>query len=72
MQPRPVSSEATEDQHEEQQQKASDHTARPPLLPPPRDIYATLAGALAQPMEAEQYYQQVVQELPAAHATLQG
>ena len=35
-------------------------------------MYATPAGTLAHPMDAEPYYQCVQRELPAAHATLQG
>ena len=42
-----------------------------PTAPPPKDIYATLAGTLA-PMDAEQYYQSMQRDLPADHATLQG
>ena len=45
---------------------------RPHRPPPPKDIYATLAGTLAHPMDAEQYYQSVRRDLPADHATLQG
>ena len=44
---------------------------RPHRPPPPKEIYATLAGTLA-PMDAEQYYQSIQQDLPADHATLQG
>ena len=72
MQPRPISLDDTEDHQEEQQHKGSDRTTTCPPLPPPRDIYTALAGTLAQPMDTEQYYQHVLQELPATHATLQG
>ena len=48
-----------EDHHEEQQQKGSDGTATRQPLPPPRDIYATLASTLAQLKDAEQYYQHI-------------
>ena len=43
----------------------------PAAPPPPKDIYATLAGTLA-PMDAEQYYQSIQRDLPEDHATLQG
>ena len=71
MQPRAVSPAATADQHDQHQQKGSDRTATSPPLPPPRDIYATMASTLAKPMDAEQYYQHVLRELQATHATLQ-
>ena len=44
---------------------------RPRRPPPEKDIYATVAGTLAHPMDAEQYYQSVYRELPADQATLQ-
>ena len=72
MQPNSMSPDDTEDHHEEQQQKGPDRTATPLPLPPPKDIYATLASTLAEPMDAEQYYQQVLQEVPASHLALQG
>ena len=72
MQPHPVSPAATADQSADQQQKESDRTATRPRLLPPKDIYATLASTLAHPMDAEQYYQRVLQELPANRAALQG
>ena len=72
MQPQPMSPEDAKDHNEEQQHKESDRTATTPPLPPPRDIYATLASTLAEPMDAEQYYQHLLQELPATHKTLQG
>ena len=72
MQPHRVSPAAAADQNVELQQKESDRAATPPLLPPPKDIYTTLASTLTHPMYAEQYYQCVLQELPANHATLQG
>ena len=43
-----------------------------PAPPPPKDIYAKLAGTLAHPMDAEQYYHSVQRELPADSITLQG
>ena len=72
MQPRSVSPAATADQNAEHQQQEPDRAATPPPPPPPKDIYATLASTLAQPMDAEQYYQCVLRELSASHATLQG
>ena len=45
---------------------------RTPPPPPPNDIYATLPSTLAGPMDARQYYQCVLREIPANHATLQG
>ena len=72
MQPYPMSPDDTEDHHEEQQQKGPACTATPPPLPPPRDIYATVASTLAQPMYSKQYHQQVLQELSATHLTIQG
>ena len=67
-----MSSHEVEYHHEEQQHKRSDCTTAPPALPPARDIYATLAGTLAPPMDAEQYYQHLLQELSANHRTVQG
>ena len=72
MQPRPLSPAATADKNAEHQQNEPYRAAMPPPLPPPKDIYATLASTLAHPMDAEQYYQGVLRELPANHATLQG
>ena len=72
MQPHPMSPDHTEDHHEKQQQSGPDRTATSLPLPSPRDIYATLASTVAQPMDAKQYYRQVLQELPATHGTLQG
>ena len=72
MQPQPVSPAAAMDQKAEHQQKGSNHTATFRALPPPEDIYATVASTLAQPIDAEQYYQCILQILPAHHATLQG
>ena len=71
MQPSPVSPAATADQNAEHQQQEPDRSATPPP-PPPKDIYDTLASTLAHPMDAEQYYQCVLRELQANHATLQG
>ena len=56
MQPHPVSPAAPADHNAQHKQKESDCTATAPPLPPPEDIYATLASTLAHPMEAEQYY----------------
>ena len=72
MQPRPVSSAAGGDQNGEHQQQEPDRAAAPPPHPPPKDIYATLARALAHCMDAVQYYQCVHRELLANHATPQG
>ena len=72
MQPHPVSSAAATDQNAEHQQKESNRAATPQPLPPPKDIYATVASTITHPMGAEQYYQCVLHELPAHHATLQG
>ena len=72
MQLHPVSPAATADQNAEYQQKESDRAAALPLLPWAKDIYATLASTIAHPMDAEQYYQCVLRELPANHGTLQG
>ena len=69
MQPRPVTPAATADQNGEHQQQEPDRSVIPP---PPKEIYATLASTLANPIDAEQYYHCVLQELPANHATLQG
>ena len=69
MQPRPLSPAATADRNAEHQRKEPDSAATPP---PPKDIYATLAGTLAHPMEGQQYYQYVHREFPADQATLQG
>ena len=71
MEPRPVSPAATADQNAEHQQQGSYRTATPPQLRPPKHIYATLASTLVQPMDAEQYYQCVLRELPVNHTTLQ-
>ena len=69
MQPRPVSFTALAEQNAEHEQQEPDSAATPP---PPKYIYVTLAGTLAHPMDAEQYYKSVHRELPADHATLQG
>ena len=66
-----MSPDNTDDHHKDHQQKEPDHTATPPSLPQPGDIYAKLFRTLAEPMDAEQYYQQVLQDLPATHVTLQ-
>ena len=72
MPPRSISPTSTADQNAEHQREEPDHAATPPLPPPPpKDIYATLAGTLP-PMDAEQYYQSIQQDLPADHKTLQG
>ena len=72
MQPRAVSPETTKDQRGEQEQKRSNRTATPLRLPSPRDLYARLASTLAQPMDAEQYYKHVLQQITATDATLRG
>ena len=72
MQPHPMSPEDNQDHRHEQQHRGPDRHATPPALLPPRDIYATLPSTLAQPIDADQYYQQVLQELPATHVTLRG
>ena len=72
MQPRPKSPDGSEDHHQQQQQKRSLRTATPWPLPPPRDIYTAPARTLGQPMDAEQYYEHILEELLATHATGQG
>ena len=73
MQPSSISPAAGADQNAKHQQKEPDHAATPPPPPPAqKDIYATLAGTLAHPMDAEQYYQSVQREPAADHRTLQG
>ena len=72
VQPRPISPAATADQNAEHQQQEPERAATPPPPPPAEDIYATLASTLAHPMDAEQYYQCALRELPAKNATLQG
>ena len=71
MPPRSISPAVITDQDTEHQRKEPDHTATPLPPPIPKDIYATLAGTLAHPMDAEQYYQSIQRGLPADHATLQ-
>ena len=77
MPPRSISPASTADQNAEHQQEEPDPDRAatppppPPPPPPPKDIYATLASTLA-PMDAEQYYQSIQQDLPEDHATLQG
>ena len=73
MPPRSISPASTADQNAEHQREEPDpdRAATPPLPPPQKDIYATLASTLA-PMDAEQYYQSIQRDLPEDHATLQG
>ena len=71
MQTHPESPAATADENGEHQQKESNRATTPPALPPPKDIYATLASTLAEAMDAEQDYQFVLRELPANQRTLQ-
>ena len=71
MPPRSISPASIADQNAEHQREEPDHATTPPPPPPQKDIYATLAGALA-PLDAEQYYQSIQRDLPADHATLQG
>ena len=73
VQPNPLSPAATADRNAEHQRKEPDRTATPPPLPPPKGkVYATLASTLPHHMDTEQYYQCVLRELPANHATLKG
>ena len=72
MQPHPRSPDDTEDHTEKQQQKGPDRTASPPPLPPPRNIYTTLASTLAQPMDAQRYYRQLLREDSATHVPIVG
>ena len=69
---RSISPASTAEQKVEHQRKEPNKTATLPPPHPPNDIYATLAGNLARPMDAEQYYQSVQRDLPADHPTLQG
>ena len=68
MPPCSITPASTADQNAEKQRKESDRAATPH---PTKDIYTTLAGTLAHPMDAEQYYQSVQRDLSADHATLQ-
>ena len=72
MPPRPISPAATADQNAEHQRKEKNCAATSPPPHPRKNIYATLAGTLAHPMDAEKYYHSVQRELPADQATLQG
>ena len=69
-----ISPASTADQNAEHQREEPDPdcAATPPPPPSPqKDIYAMLASTLA-PMDAEQYYQCIQQDLAEDHATLRG
>ena len=73
MPPRSVSPASTADQNADHQREEPepDRGATPPPPALPKDMYAAQAGTLA-PMDAEQYYQSIQQDLPTDHAALQG